>query len=319
MGRKSVLTKCLLASVAVSAVLTGCVQVFITAPEDSVVSTSIDPSSQEQVSIDIAPAPSSAENEASEGGTLEAEGTAEDPPLSQAASENVSSGEPQQEVAEPTETSASESLTSRESASLEDWITQASAFVDENRVVITPDEASQLGAAWNAQPVSLQSDVELTFAVYSGDSLENEYAGGDGMVFVLAGTLPTQRGEGGGGMGYGNLSAQSLGLELDTYPDAEGSEEDQLALNLRGQMTGEGGGPVLPGELEDGREHLLRVVWRSEAQVLEVYFDGAQTPQLSYQNDLVSDLFGGDSDVFYGFTGSTGGATNLQYIRPLSP
>jgi hypothetical protein len=186
--------------------------------------------------------------------------------------------------------------------------------------VLTADEEFQLGAVWREEPLNLDLGFDLTYSIYLGASSDNEFAGGDGLVFVLIDQIPTGPGEGGGGIGYAGISQNSLGLEFDTYPDGEAEDhQDHLAINLAGVMAGQGDGPVAFGEMENDQEYVLRVNWDPEEQVLRVYLDDLEFPLLILRDDLASNLFGGSKTVFHGFTGSTGGAKNLQYVRPMPP
>ena len=58
------------------------------------------------------------------------------------------------------------------------------------------------------------------------------------------------------------------------------------------------------GNIEDGRYHKVVVSWNAVSQRLSYSFDGQPTGLLDA--DLVTDYFAGATDVYFGFTGSTG-------------
>src|SRR5205085_2747460 len=66
------------------------------------------------------------------------------------------------------------------------------------------------------------------------------------------------------------------------------------------------------GNIEDCQWHEFRVSWDAAAQLMQVYFDNSLRTQ--YAGDIVSTIFVGNSMVYWGFVGSTGGGTNLQQV-----
>ena len=70
---------------------------------------------------------------------------------------------------------------------------------------------------------------------------------------------------------------------------------------------------VALGNIEDGKWHSVKVVWDADTKTLSYTFDGKAVGTLS--KDLAEAYFGGSNLVHFGFTGSTGGAKNLQQVR----
>jgi hypothetical protein len=62
------------------------------------------------------------------------------------------------------------------------------------------------------------------------------------------------------------------------------------------------------GNIEDGDFHPTIIRWEAATQTFTVHFDGALV--LSYTGDIVADIFGGNPEVFWGFTAATGAANN---------
>ena len=105
---------------------------------------------------------------------------------------------------------------------------------------------------------------------------------------------------------------------MDTWQNGGEPSYDHLAIDLNGSLGHNGHQAVQLSaagpNVEDGQQHLLRVIWNAPTDTLDVHFDGSE--RLTYTRDVVSDLFGGASDVIYGFTAGTGAAHNLQYVCP---
>ena len=64
-------------------------------------------------------------------------------------------------------------------------------------------------------------------------------------------------------------------------------------------------GPNNLPNIEDGNRRRLIVDWNASVTRLNVFFVNTSTPELTYTSDIVSNVFSGDSLVFWGFTGST--------------
>ena len=64
--------------------------------------------------------------------------------------------------------------------------------------------------------------------------------------------------------------------------------------------------------MEDGVDHNVKIVWAAATQTFEVFFDCEL--RLTLNQDVKNTIFGGDSTVFFGFVGSTGGLSNLHQV-----
>jgi hypothetical protein len=190
----------------------------------------------------------------------------------------------------------------------------ASANADCGCFTITPNLASQSGSAWNQTQLDLNNSFDFTFRVYLGCSGLN--GGADGMVFALQ-QQGTSLGGIGGGMGILGVNP-SLFVAMDTWQNGGTQNDpvdDHISLHSNGDIEHDGGsndlsGPHLLGEIEDCNWHKLRLVWNATSLTFDAYFDGIQ--HISYTGDIVNNIFGGNSVVFYGFTGGTGWAANEQ-------
>jgi Calx-beta domain-containing protein/lectin family protein len=155
------------------------------------------------------------------------------------------------------------------------------------------------GAVYQSKPFSLTHKLDMTFAVSFG-KYDN---GGGGMVWVLAPSYML----GNDDMGYGYTSP-NVGVEMDTVNNYFNDPvEDHVAVDENGGTALHSGFPPVQASptsanIEDNLEHELRITRDPAINRLDVYFDGSL--RLSYQKDIVSQIFGGNPTVYWGFTGA---------------
>ncbi len=190
---------------------------------------------------------------------------------------------------------------------------------------LTPNNFSNSGSVWNNIKINLSRSFDFSFNI----NLGCDDAGADGIVFVLQ-PISTSVGTIGGGLGFAGVSP-SVGITIDTWQNFETDSNDppydHIAIQLNGNinhldLSSNIAGPVtaLSGNdnIEDCRWHILRIQWDANAKKISAYIDGAF--RVSVVKDFVTEVFGGNPLVFWGFTGSTGGARNLQQVcTALSP
>ncbi len=71
-----------------------------------------------------------------------------------------------------------------------------------------------------------------------------------------------------------------------------------------------------PGNIEDGNWHRAVLNWHKATNTLSVSFDGASI--LTYTNDIINNVFGGQTCVYWGFTSGTGDAYNVQEAKEVA-
>lgn len=115
--------------------------------------------------------------------------------------------------------------------------------------------------------------------------------------------------------GFGGIN-NSLGVEFDTYTNSENSDlsADHIAIISNGSAN-HGGSDNLAGPLglsntEDGAWHSA-VSWNATSQTFKIKYG---SDSLTYTGDIVTNLFAGNSQVFWGFTGATGLYYNTQKV-----
>ncbi|MFT4679360.1 MAG: gliding motility-associated-like protein [Flavobacteriales bacterium] len=182
---------------------------------------------------------------------------------------------------------------------------------------LTQTIGNQNGTVWYAEQIDLSEPFNIEFEIYLGLS----DAGADGIVFVLQTVGTDAIGDSGGGIGYEGFSP-SLGIEFDTWQNLELADiaADHIAVISNGVVNHSLGtniaGPVQTDigdvNVEDGSYHSVRIIWEPITQNLQVLFDCEERINTTY--DIIGNIFSGDPMVFWGFTGSTGGANNNQIV-----
>lgn len=183
-------------------------------------------------------------------------------------------------------------------------------ILSEECIRLTPATDYASGSAWFQNSMDLEYPFELTVDLVLG---ENDDLGADGIVFVFTPTMQTgYRGE---GMGFAGLYP-SLGIEFDTYQNFHLGDPaaDHLAIMPHGQPHHARSlvGPIALPDLEDGAKHPLTISWNPGNTTLTIELDGKV--RASMQRDIVSDIFGGNSRVYWGATAATGRKVNYQDV-----
>lgn len=186
--------------------------------------------------------------------------------------------------------------------------------------VVTSNTMSQLGYIWYNNVIDFNSDFEIVFDANFG---ENDDDGADGMTLVMKNNPNVETGSGtqGSGLGYQGIMS-SIAVEFDTYQNSELGDiaSDHVALISNGSTShtqaSNLAGPVdaLANSIniEDDQFHQVRIFWTAATQTFVVEIDCVE--RLSYTGDLVNNVFGGESNIYFGFTGSTGLYYNHQQL-----
>ncbi len=180
---------------------------------------------------------------------------------------------------------------------------------------LTPNLGNQHGSVWNVNQINLSLPFDFAFSVFLGCS----DGGADGICFGLQ-PNSTSIGTTGNGMGFGGVSP-SLGVFIDTYQNSTVGDPtyDHISLNQNGDINHLTAnnliGPIQASassiNIEDCVNHTLRIRWDPVALTYTVWFDGVLRMNL-VGNDIINTIFGGDPNVYWGFTGGTGALFNQQ-------
>ncbi len=187
-----------------------------------------------------------------------------------------------------------------------------------NAYTLTPDAYTRSGSVWNNNKINLSVSFDFNFDINLGN---HDSDGADGLVFVLQ-PISTSVGTTGGGLGYEGIFP-AVGVTVDTWQNNENNDPvyDHIAIQLNGDIghssTNNIAGPVTAisgnDNIEDGNWHSLHIIWDVPSKTLTVLVDGVL--RVSAVKDFVTDIFSGNPMVYWGFTGSTGGAKNWQRFR----
>lgn len=173
------------------------------------------------------------------------------------------------------------------------------------------NSTNQAGSIWSPSTIDLANPFDFTFDVNLG---ADDVWGADGMMFVLRQTGTTTGGIG-NGMGYSGIT-NSVGIEIDTWNSspavASDIVDDHLGMSSNGTVEHDLEAPLAIANIEDGVYHDFRITWDPVTFDMEVFLDGAS--MFIYNGDLVTLFFGGTSDVYFGWTGGTGGVDNIQSV-----
>uniref|UniRef100_UPI0018CA3F1B L-type lectin-domain containing protein n=1 Tax=Aureivirga sp. CE67 TaxID=1788983 RepID=UPI0018CA3F1B len=192
--------------------------------------------------------------------------------------------------------------------------------------IITPDLNGQSGAVWYENEIDFNQDFTI---LYNSNFGVNDSWGADGMALIFKTTSTPEIGNLGGGIGYQGID-DSIVVEFDTWHNGgagdpsydhisilkNGSNNHNLdgndAANTEGNLAGPVQASFYDENIEDGEDHLIKIDWDASSQKLSVYFDCKL--RTFYSGDVINDIFGGNNIGYFGFTGSTGGASNLHQI-----
>lgn len=203
-------------------------------------------------------------------------------------------------------------------ASAQFFLNGSAAQGADNCYTLTPDQTTTGGSIWSPLKIDLRKSFQAIFSLHLGCKDAN---GADGIVFGFQ-PVSTSVGSPGGGLGFQGV-APSLGIEFDTYQNTVFGDPayDHISIAANGDLNHNNpasnlAGPVQASptnaNIEDCVFHRVRVDWDADLFLLRVWFDCSL--RLSYTGDIVTQIFGGDPWVYWGFTAATGALSNLQQV-----
>lgn len=207
-------------------------------------------------------------------------------------------------------------------------------------VQLTPDLDFKMGAFWHSTPIDLTQSFELVTEMDFGCNVDSE-TGGDGIAFLLQtlgpNTAPTVIG---GGLGYEGISP-SVAVQFDTYrnnpidfPTIQDPGDPAFGIPYYDHVGFFQNGsvehntvndfittPFTPffADVEDCvnvENQQITFVWDAPTTSFQVSYCSNLGNYIvfDYTIDLVNTVFGGETQVYWGFTASTGGASNTQEV-----
>ncbi len=203
-------------------------------------------------------------------------------------------------------------------ASMADLITlSGGARYDSNTNIIqlNTDSPKKVGGVMSDMRIDVSKDFVFDFDVHLGANDK----GADGLAFVLHNDPLQERALGNGGNALGAEGIRKgLALEFDTYNNGKAAG-DIAADHIQLVDTDAAGNarfvtpPAWLGDVEDCLWHAIRVSWDADTKTLSYSIDGRMVGTV--QRDLSTAFLGGSELAYFGFTSSTGGASNLHQVR----
>ena len=182
-------------------------------------------------------------------------------------------------------------------------------------IQLTSNSTGQQGCAWLNSPVDFSMPFTHTMTANFGFS----DAGADGICLIYQTNGPGTCGISGGGIGALGIP-NSFIVEFDTWNNAplyDDIPNDHCAVDINGDFSTSLNGPVDLGNIEDGADHTITFSWDPGSMSYNIAFDG--TPILGGTFDIINNCFGGNTQAYWGYSASTGAATNTQTICPVVP
>lgn len=182
-----------------------------------------------------------------------------------------------------------------------------------NCVQLTPAQNNQRGCAWDPDFVDFSQPISNTFSLNFG-TLDGPGADGICLVYQIDPNGLSACGIGGGGIASSGI-LNSFIIEFDTWDNGAAVNDiapDHVAVSINGNLNNPINGPFSLGNIEDGNDHIVLFTWDPATNYYEVTFDGNIVASGNY--DIINNCFGGNSMVYVGFTASTGGAVNNQFV-----
>lgn len=181
---------------------------------------------------------------------------------------------------------------------------------------LNSDSVNTSGCVWSLTQLDLSQPFDKVFLVTLGNK---DYPGADGISFTLHNSVAGLNAYGytGSFMAYDGISP-SLNFEIDTwdnssngYPDIAA---DHVAINRDGSVSNVVSAAVPASNsgknIEDGKCHKFRIRWIPSTYNINVFFD--DTLRINKTYNIVDSIFGGTTQVYWGFTGASGSFSNQQ-------
>lgn len=179
---------------------------------------------------------------------------------------------------------------------------------------IVEDRRSRSGSLWYSELVDLTEKFVTSFEMNLGC---RDADGADGIAFVFQ-PISTNIGILGGGIGYQGINP-SFAVEFDTWQNGNFNDPafDHIGIMGNGSVVHPGLKAPVPiiasgGNVEDCNWRNVFISWDPQTQMVEVLVECDR--RIFYVDDIIQNIFGGNPQVYFGFTAATGGATNVHQV-----
>lgn len=194
---------------------------------------------------------------------------------------------------------------------------------------LTNDKAWEVGAVWSENKVPINQYFSYKFRTNFGTKAEP--LGADGICFVFAQNNRIIDSTGGQYLGVRNL-APSLHLELDVFQNINAPDDfndpnmSHLAFFKNGDGKHRGANcltktPTNDGwiqlhetktNVQDGQWYDIEISYNYSNKQLSAYVNNVLRNTITV--DISKDIFGGQTEVYWGITASTGGESNVHEV-----
>ncbi|MBG7612449.1 choice-of-anchor A family protein, partial [Polaribacter sp. BAL334] len=185
----------------------------------------------------------------------------------------------------------------------------SASIVNSNEIELTPDLQTQAGSSMSFGKIDFNNNFNFSIEI----NLGTKDIGADGIAIVFHNDPTGINTVGISGQGIGAWQIKNgISIEFDTYQNNGELINDHTQIkNTRtwAELTS----MTDLGNIEDGKWHLVSFNWNANSKTLSYSFDGNFIA--NYTDDLIANIFNGESKVHFGFTASTGGQRNSQKIR----
>ena len=189
---------------------------------------------------------------------------------------------------------------------------------DGNVLRLVPATGNNAGAAFATTQRTVTSGFSTAFdfrLTNPGGSSDGTAVGADGFVFTIQHVGVSAIGASGEGMGFLNIGAASIGVEFDTFQNANRGDLDSnhIGIDLAGSVNSvvqTGAGAITPA-FDNGAKWSGWVDYNGTTLEVRVSTNGIRptSPNLSYTiNSAAMQTTLGGTAAFVGFTAGTGGA-----------
>jgi hypothetical protein len=185
----------------------------------------------------------------------------------------------------------------------------STSFINSNEIELTPDLRVQVGSSMSFGKIDFNYDFNFSIEI----NLGNNDSGADGLSIVFHNDPNGANTIGGAGNGLGCKGIRNgIAIEFDTHRNGGELTNDHTQIKNTSNWVGLTSMTDL-GNIEDSNWYPVNFRWVAGTKTLSYSFNGILIA--NYTDDLIANIFNGESKVHFGFTAATGEAKNSQKIR----
>ena len=188
-------------------------------------------------------------------------------------------------------------------------------------VRLTESTGDQRGQMWSYGTVDFLENFTISFEARLSAGTNDGGADGIATVFHNDPAGINAQSASGEGSSIGALGIQNgIVLEIDTYQNVGNPFNDPAADHIHIWRSDDQESLTsissFNANIENGNWYPVTITWNATLGALTFSVTGSGNPILTYTNpNIINDIFGGTSQVRFGYTSSTGGAFNDQRVR----